>query len=104
MEASGRNRTPDKLPAAERQPLFRACDRHLRSVVRTLEPEWVVAMGVFAERRACEVLSGTGVRIGTILHPSPASPAANRGWDRQVAARLRELGVCRRPARRRSSR
>ena len=26
MEDSGRNRTPDKLPASEREPLFEACD------------------------------------------------------------------------------
>src|SRR6267378_7882249 len=29
LEESGRNRTPDKLPAAERDALYRACDRHL---------------------------------------------------------------------------
>jgi single-strand selective monofunctional uracil DNA glycosylase len=52
MEESGRNRTPDKLAAAEREPLFAACDRHLRRVVAVLEPEWVVGVGAFAEGRA----------------------------------------------------
>jgi single-strand selective monofunctional uracil DNA glycosylase len=33
MEASGRNRTPDRLPAHEREPLFAACDEALRQVV-----------------------------------------------------------------------
>ena len=75
VEASGRNRTPDKLPAAERCPLYAACDRHLRRVVRLLEPEWVVGIGAFAESRAREVLADT-VNIGRVLHPSPANPRA----------------------------
>ena len=36
MEASGRNRTPDKLPTEERSDLFRHCDRHLRTLVEHL--------------------------------------------------------------------
>jgi single-strand selective monofunctional uracil DNA glycosylase len=34
-----------------------------------------------------------GVAIGTILHPSPASPLANRGWAPAVERQLAELGV-----------
>ena len=93
MEASSRNRTPDKLPAAEREPLFAACDRALRRTVDCLRPALVVGVGVFAEQRAQHALHGTGVRIGRILHPSPASPAANRGWAEQASSQLRELGV-----------
>ncbi len=93
LEASGRNRTPDKLPAREREPLYAACDRHLRAVVRALEPEWVVGIGVFAEARARAALP-PGTRIGSILHPSSASPAANRGWAPQARAGLEKLGIC----------
>src|SRR5262249_27336260 len=42
IEASGRNRTPDKLPAVERAALFAACDEHLRAIARFLRPEWIV--------------------------------------------------------------
>ena len=38
LEASGRNRTPDKLPAGERESLFAACDRHLRKICRPFRP------------------------------------------------------------------
>ena len=34
-----------------------------------------------------------GVRIGQIPHPSPASPAANRGWTEAVDAKLATLGL-----------
>ena len=38
LEESGRNRTPDALPARESAPLFAACDRALAALVRALEP------------------------------------------------------------------
>jgi single-strand selective monofunctional uracil DNA glycosylase len=93
METSGRNLTPDKLPAAERAPLFEACDAALRSLVEIVEPEWVVGVGVFAEKRAKGALAGLDVRIGRGLHPSPASPAANRGWAEQWERDLTALGI-----------
>ena len=91
MDESGRNRTPDKLPAEERAPLFRVCDDALARIVDVLEPRLVVGIGRFAERRAHEAL-GARARVGSIPHPSPASPAANRGWADAVDVRLRELG------------
>lgn len=95
MEASGRNRTPDKLGAAERELLFAACDRHLVRLVDLLAPEWVIGIGRFASDRARAALGESGPRIGTVLHPSPASPAANRGWEALVRAELRAMGLCR---------
>jgi len=93
LEASGRNRTPDKLPSAEREPLFAACDRALRRTVEHLAPGHVVGIGAFAEQRSAASLDGLDVAIGRILHPSPASPAANRGWDEQATAELEGLGI-----------
>jgi single-strand selective monofunctional uracil DNA glycosylase len=93
MESTGRNRTPDKLPVSERKPLLEACDRALRKTVENLRPDLVVGVGAFAEGRTRAVLGETGVRIGRILHPSPASPAANRGWSERATHELRELGV-----------
>jgi single-strand selective monofunctional uracil DNA glycosylase len=93
LETSGRNHTPDKLPAAERAPLFAACDRHLRSLVRYREPDGVVGIGAFAEARAREALED-GVRVGRVLHPSPANPRAQKGWGRQAARELAALGIC----------
>jgi single-strand selective monofunctional uracil DNA glycosylase len=91
MEDSGRNRPPDKLPAAERAELFSACDDALSRVVEVLRPTLVVGIGRFAEQRARTALPSE-VRIGGILHPSPASPAANRDWAGLVDAQLRTLG------------
>jgi len=76
IEKSGRNRTPDKLPRKEKGPLFAACDAHLSAAVAVLQPEWVIAVGDFAFQRARAVLGSCKVRVGRILHPSPANPAA----------------------------
>ena len=94
MEASGRNRTPDQLPAVERQALYAACDEHLRTAIAALAPAWVIGIGHFAEGRARIALAATDVAIGRISHPSPASPAANRGWEPLVAGELQALGLC----------
>ena len=93
MEESGGNRTPDKLPAAELEAVISACDEALRNVVRVLEPRIVVGIGGFAQRRARAALINENIEIGTILHPSPASPLANRGWAETIERQLRELGV-----------
>ncbi len=95
LESSGCNRTPDKLPAAEKDPLFTACDRHLRAVVAALQPEWLIGVGDFATKRAQQILGNSPLRIGRILHPSPASPAANRNWSARVTRQLEALGVWR---------
>lgn len=89
MEESGKNRTPDKLAPKERDALYAACDRHLRALVETLQPEWVIGVGAFAEGRARAALGEQAIRIGQILHPSPASPLANKGWAQQADKQLR---------------
>jgi len=93
IESTGRNRTPDKLPASERSVLLAACNEHLRDVVGILQPEWLIGVGDFAAKRAEQIFACERLRIGRILHPSPASPAANRDWATIVAAQLRDLGI-----------
>lgn len=94
LEEGGRNRTPDKLPADERAPLFEVCDKALRRLVEHLQPARVIGVGKFAQGRAKNVLGETyDGPIDTILHPSPASPIANRGWAPQAEAQLVAMGI-----------
>jgi single-strand selective monofunctional uracil DNA glycosylase len=94
MEASGRNYTPDKLTAREMERVNAACDLHLQRVVEALEPEWLIGVGGYAEARA-NVIAGKfpRLKVGRILHPSPASPAANRDWAGEATKQLVKLGV-----------
>lgn len=93
MAESGKNITPDKLPAAEREPLEKACDAHLRELVGVWQPEWVVGVGAFAEMCAKRALDGLDLKFGRILHPSPASPIANRGWAPQAEKQMVGMGL-----------
>jgi len=93
MEAGGRNRTPNNLPAAEKKPLLDACDHALRQIVNLLKPEHVIGIGAFAEQRAKVALGEFDVCIGRITHPSPANPKANRGWEGVITAELKGMGI-----------
>ncbi len=97
MEESGKNLTPDKLPAAERDPLIKICDEHLRKVIEIMEPEFLVGIGKYAEKNLLRVAKtinkGDRFKISAILHPSPASPHANRGWAEAVTRQLKEQGI-----------
>lgn len=89
MEETGRNRTPDKLSVGERQALYAICDESLRTVVACLRPTHVIGVGRFAGDRAASALGARSMTIGWAPHPSPASPAANRGWAPLFTAALR---------------
>ena len=97
MEDSGKNFTPDQLPAAESTPLYAACDRHLAHLVAALKPDYVVGIGGFAADRAREALkaplAAKTLKVVQILHPSPASPAANKDWAGQVTKALITAGI-----------
>ena len=73
--------------------MFAACNRHLQAVVAALQPEWVIGICDFATRRAEYVFQHGQLEVGRILHPSPASPAANRNWKGLATRQLKELGV-----------
>lgn len=92
MESGGRNVTPDKLSNRERALVYGLCDEYLRESLRLLRPRWVIGVGKFAEKRAREALAGAPTRITSVLHPSPASPAANRDWAGKFKAKLISLG------------
>lgn len=94
MSESGANITPDKVSAREMKPVFAACDEHLRRVVETLRPRWLIGVGGFAEGRA-KLLQPRfpRLKIARILHPSPASPAANKDWAGSVARAMEQLGI-----------
>jgi single-strand selective monofunctional uracil DNA glycosylase len=95
MSGTGANLTPDKLSATEMAPVEQACLKHLGEVISLLHPQFLIGIGAFAEerlRRAAE-RCGSDAHIGRILHPSPASPAANRGWAVAASRQLADLGV-----------
>lgn len=115
MGETGKNITPDKLPVEQRNFIYEICDRFLADAIAVLQPEVAIGIGSFARKRldACteehlicaqkragahgvDIHSDAGStppRIETILHPSPASPRANRGWAAEAMAMLESSGV-----------
>lgn len=97
MEESGRNFVPEKLPRFEREPLFDACDLHLRRALEVLQPRYAIGVGKFAEARLTAAVasqaSSSAPNIGVIPHPSPANPAANAGWGAAMESALKEMGI-----------
>ena len=92
MEASGKNRTPDKLQKEERDKLFKICDPYLQLMVEQLEPEFVVGVGRFAKivppqprRLRREDCPNTP--------PSPASPWANKDWWGTVQKQMKDQEI-----------
>jgi len=95
MSATGANLTPDKLPAPEMAPVEDACLTHLGEVLEILKPDHLIGVGGFAEERLRRAAGEKGIKakIGRVLHPSPASPAANRGWAEAASKQLAAMGV-----------
>ncbi len=93
MGDTGKNVTPDKLKASERDGLFAICDEALREIVTALSPRLVVGVGAFAEKRARTALADFDIEFGRLLHPSPASPLANKGWAEQADRCLTALDL-----------
>jgi single-strand selective monofunctional uracil DNA glycosylase len=97
MDEGARNITPDKLPSAEMKLLDAACDQHLLECLNHIQPEFAVGVGAYAQdclKRVCNSNSSLSqIVISKILHPSPASPAANRDWAGQATKQLIEAGI-----------
>lgn len=95
MSETGANLTPDKISSSEIAPVEKACQTHLAEVISIMKPAYLVGVGAFAEerlKRAAQT-AGSDAIIGKVLHPSPASPAANRGWGEAATKQLEALGV-----------
>lgn len=95
MADTGANLTPDKMPRTEMEPVEAACRRHLVRVLELLKPEFLIGVGAYAEGKLKQAAGAAGhdAVLGRVLHPSPASPAANRGWAEAATKQLVEQGV-----------
>lgn len=88
LSESGSNITPDKIGAEALRLVTRACDAHLREVCQILKISKAVGIGGFAEKRLSEALGKDSIPVCRMLHPSPASPAANKNWAATATQQL----------------
>lgn len=92
LSKSGAIRTPDTLPAKERQLLFTVCDDALRAAADALGARYAIGLGLFAERRVAKVL-GDEITCGGAPHPSPANTQAHPRWASEMNRALAALGI-----------
>jgi len=96
MHSSARNITPPELKSCDRQALTKLCDTALAEIMTALGVEIAIGIGKFAEYRIRETVKQMGpshITVGCILHPSPISPAANKGWKESVTKSLMDMNI-----------
>lgn len=86
---SARNITPDKLSKNTRDLLYKICDQYLFNTIDLLNCEKLIGVGKFAQSK----LKNDKIPYYSILHPSPASPQANKGWVEKAEKQLKDIGV-----------
>jgi single-strand selective monofunctional uracil DNA glycosylase len=94
MSESGANITPTQLPKSQVAALDAACQRHLVRLIEILQPRVLIGVGGYALKQlelAAAALPDREFRLGTILHPSPASPVANKYWPERPREQIREI-------------
>lgn len=96
MTSTSKNVTPPSMKIEMRNPLNDVCDDYLCRLIQLLGVKVVVGIGKFAEARTKKALEKggvEGVRVVTIMHPSPINPAANKGWQNIVEKTLEDLDL-----------
>ncbi len=94
MSESGANITPTQLPKEQVAQIDAACRRHLVRLIEILEPQYLIGVGGYALKQmelAAAALPERHFTLGTILHPSPASPVANKFWPEKPLRQIKEI-------------
>lgn len=94
MSGSGSNITPTQLPREQVAQVDAACQRHLVRLIEVLRPSCLVGVGGYALKQlevAAAQFPDRRLTLGAMLHPSPASPVANKCWPQKPRQQLCEL-------------
>lgn len=94
MSETGANITPAQLPAEQTAQINAACQRHLVQLIELMEPHYLIGIGAYALKQleiAAAALPERRFTLGTLLHPSPASPVANKCWPEKPRQQLRDI-------------
>ncbi len=98
MGSSGKNITPVEMKMAFREKVMALCDEALAKVLMLYKIEHLVCLGRFAEDRANKVVKNNNAVLGDIhvhflIHPSPASPTANKGWNQLALSTMEKADL-----------
>lgn len=94
MSESGANITPTQLPKEQADQIDAACQEHLVRLISALQPQVLIGVGGYALKQlelAAAALPGQHFTLGTMLHPSPASPVANKCWPEKPRQQILDI-------------
>lgn len=94
MDDTGRNLTPADIKDCKELELI--CDKHYWDVIEVLQPEILITIGRYIEKRTLGVLKAANAHIPVINlpHPSPRSPN-NHNWPEKATQFLQENDLLR---------
>lgn len=96
LKESGKNVTPVQLKSDIKKAVSSMCLNYLSEVIKLLNPIHIIGVGKYAKdniEKACKLYEINNVKVSVIMHPSPASPKANKGWKTIAIEQLKEIGV-----------
>ena len=88
---SGKNVPLNDLEVSVRKRLIAECCQSLAEVIDLFGVKQVVCLGRFVETQVKKM--SLGVEVHFLVHPSPASPVANAGWDDIARKTFDTLGL-----------
>lgn len=94
MSESGANIPPTQLPKEQAAQIDTACQQHLVRLIAALQPRCLVGVGAYALKQleiAASAFPERSFTLGSIVHPSPASPVANKCWPAKPREQILEL-------------
>ncbi len=95
MSETGKNLTPPDLGVQAKQTVFQMCDEAMKAILVLYKVQHIVGIGRFAEDRAKRVVQSSKlpIRVHFMVHPSPASAIANKGWNALAERSLTDANI-----------
>ena len=92
---TGRNITPAEFRSDLKKVVVSHCDLALLNTINLLQTTDIVAIGKFVYDRVNQIRNTHGLEVNVhyLMHPSPANPAANKGWGSAAELTFNKLNI-----------
>ena len=79
----------------DKKKVYELCDKALYRILSLLQGTEIIAVGRVVNERLIKVRQKVSldINIHFLMHPSPANPAANKGWSEIAEKSLSELNI-----------
>ena len=81
--------------SGDKKKVYELCDKALFRILSLLQATEIIAVGRVVNERLIKVRQkfSLDINIHFLMHPSPANPAANKGWSEIAEKSLSELNI-----------